>query len=108
MTEKRFIVIDDGFVKYIEDTTLIEDKHEGHINDAYELCRELNRLCEENQQLKKENHQLKQLIQAIISKEFEISSEDNDYDALTEFFKNEVSISQIEVDIDVEKEEREY
>ena len=59
MTEKRFIVIDDGFVKYIEDTTLIEDKHEGHINDAYELCRELNRLCEENQQLKEKNQQYK-------------------------------------------------
>lgn len=54
MTEKRFIVVDDGFFKYIEDTTLIEDKHEGHINDAYELCRELNRLYEENQQLKDE------------------------------------------------------
>ena len=66
MTEKRFIVVDDGFVKYIEDTTLIEDKHEGHINDAYELCRELNRLCEENQQykiltdeLKRQNKKLK-------------------------------------------------
>ena len=66
MTEKRFIVIDDGFIKYIEDTTLTEDKHEGHINDAYELCKELNRLCEENQQykiltdeLKKQNKKLK-------------------------------------------------
>ena len=65
MTEKRFIVVDDGFVKYIEDTTLIEDKHEGHINDAYELCRVLNRLCEENQQLKSKLEETLQIIEKL-------------------------------------------
>ena len=65
MTEKRFIVVDDGFVKYIEDTTLIEDKHEGHINDAYELCRVLNRLCEENQQLKSKLDETLQIIEKL-------------------------------------------
>lgn len=61
MTEKRFIVVDDGFIKYIEDTTLTEDKHEGHINDTYELCEELNRLYEENKELKEENKELHRL-----------------------------------------------
>ena len=55
--------------------------------------------------LNEENKKLKQLLQKIITKEFELSSDDNDYDPLSEFFNNEVSISQIEVDINVEKED---
>lgn len=54
MAEKKYIVIDDGFTKFIEDTTLFEDKHEGHLYDAYEMCRELNKLSEENEQLRSE------------------------------------------------------
>ena len=54
MSEKRFKVIDDDFSKWIVDTTLKEDKHEGAIYTAYDMCRKLNELYEENQQLKKE------------------------------------------------------
>ena len=103
MTEKRFTTDYNG-----DEHLLTHFLDNGKPLTKQEVIKLLNTFNEENQQLKKENHQLKQLIQAIISKEFEISSEDNDYDALTEFFKNEVNISQIEVDIDVEKEEREY
>ena len=110
MTEERFEIGESENQDTIFDNEGPDDYyHLGNdTRDVKALCKLLNELSEENQQLKKENHQLKHLIQAIISKEFEISSEDNDYDALTKFFKNEVSISQIEVDIDVEKEEREY
>lgn len=52
MSEKRFEVIDDGFSKWIVDTTLTEDKHEGAIYTAYDMCRKLNELFEENEQLK--------------------------------------------------------
>ncbi len=54
MNEKRFEVIDDGFSKWIVDTTLTEDKHEGAIYTAYDMCRKLNELYEENEQLKKQ------------------------------------------------------
>ena len=52
MNEKRFEVIDDEFSKWIVDTTLKEDKHEGAIYTAYDMCRKLNELYEENEQLK--------------------------------------------------------
>ena len=58
MTDKRFEVIDDGFSKWIVDTTLTEDKHEGTLYDAYDMCHKLNELYEENEQLKKEKAQL--------------------------------------------------
>lgn len=54
MSDKRFEVIDDGFSKWIVDTTLKEDRHEGSIYTAYEMCDKLNELCEENERLKKE------------------------------------------------------
>ena len=54
MSEKRFEVIDDGFSKWIVDTTLKEDKHEGAIYTAYDMCRKLNELFEENEQLRLE------------------------------------------------------
>ena len=41
MTEK-WKLIDNDFALYIEDTTQTEDKHEGNINDIYELCNKLN------------------------------------------------------------------
>ena len=52
MSEKRFSVIDDGFSKWIVDTTLKEDKHEGAIYTAYDMCHKLNELYEENERLK--------------------------------------------------------
>jgi len=52
MNEKRFEVIDNGFSMWIVDTTLKEDKHEGAIYTAYDMCRKLNELYEENEQLK--------------------------------------------------------
>lgn len=55
MNEKRFEVIDNGFSMWIVDTTLKEDKHEGAIYTAYDMCRKLNELYEENEQLKKRN-----------------------------------------------------
>lgn len=58
MSEKRFKVIDDGFSKWIVDTTLTEDKHEGAIYTAYDMCHKLNELYEENEQLKKTNEKL--------------------------------------------------
>lgn len=54
MSEKRFEVIDDGFSKWIVDTTLKEDRHEGAIYTAYDMCRKLNELYEENERLRKE------------------------------------------------------
>ena len=42
MTEKRYKVIDNGFFVQVQDTTLIEDKHEGSIDDIYQLCSKLN------------------------------------------------------------------
>ena len=58
MAEKRFDVIDDGFSKWIVDTTLKEDRHEGTLYTAYDMCHKLNELYEENMQLKKEKAQL--------------------------------------------------
>lgn len=58
MAEKRFDVIDDGFSKWIVDTTLKEDRHEGTLYTAYDMCHKLNELYEENIQLKKEKAQL--------------------------------------------------
>lgn len=52
MSEERFKVIDDNFSMWIVDTTLKEDKHEGAIYTAYDMCRKLNELYEENEQLK--------------------------------------------------------
>ena len=52
MSEKRFKVIDDDFSKWIVDTTLKEDKHEGAIYTVYDMCRKLNELYEENEQLR--------------------------------------------------------
>lgn len=54
--------------------------------------------------LNEENQKLKKVIQAIITKEFELSSDDNGYDPLSEFFNNEVPISQIDIEIDVENQ----
>lgn len=54
MSEKRFEVIDNSFSMWIVDTTLKEDRHEGNIYTAYEMCDKLNELCEENERLKKE------------------------------------------------------
>ena len=62
MNEKRFEVIDDGFSKWIVDTTLTEDKHEGAIYTAYDMCRKLNELYEENERLKKQIQIYEQLI----------------------------------------------
>lgn len=58
MSEKRFKVIDDDFSKWIIDTTLTEDKHEGAIYTAYDMCHKLNELYEENEQLKETNEKL--------------------------------------------------
>lgn len=55
MSDKRFQVIDDGFSKWIIDTTLKEDRHEGTLYTAYDMCCKLNELYEENEQLRKEN-----------------------------------------------------
>ena len=39
MSEERFKVIDNNFSMWIVDTTLKEDKHEGAIYTAYDMCR---------------------------------------------------------------------
>lgn len=65
MTEKKFDVIDDGFSRWIVDTTLTEDKHEGTLYDAYDMCHKLNELYEENEQLRKYNGQLKKRLEKI-------------------------------------------
>ncbi len=64
-TEKRFDVIDDGFSRWIVDTTLTEDKHEGTLYDAYDMCHKLNELYEENEQLRKYNRQLQERLEKI-------------------------------------------
>ena len=65
MTEKKFDVIDDGFSKWIIDTTLKEDRHEGTLYTAYDMCHKLNELYEENEQLRKHNKQLKERLEKI-------------------------------------------
>lgn len=52
--KKRFEVIDNDFSMWIVDTTLKEDRHEGNIYTAYEMCDKLNELCEENERLKQQ------------------------------------------------------
>lgn len=52
MSEKRYRVVDDDFSKWVVDTTLTEDRHEGTLYTAYDMCRELNRLNNENEQLR--------------------------------------------------------
>ena len=116
MSEKRFIQSADeqGYWR-------IKDTVTGETTQKYDdtACTWLNELNKENKSLdmtatnaikaldvlNEENQKLKQLLQKIITKEFELSSEDNGYDPLSEFFNNEVNISQIEVDINVEKED---
>lgn len=94
MTENRFIQSADeqGYWR-------IKDTVTGKTSQKYDdtACTWLNELNEENQKLKK-------VIQAIITKEFELSSDDNGYDPLSEFFNNEVSISQIDIEIYVENQ----
>lgn len=41
-TNERYTIVDNDFMLYIVDNTLTEDKHEGNINDIYELCTKLN------------------------------------------------------------------
>lgn len=53
MSEKRFEVIDNSFSMWIVDTTLKEDRHEGNIYTAYDMCHKLNEFCEENEKLRK-------------------------------------------------------
>ena len=65
MTEKKFDVIDDGFSKWIIDTTLKEDRHEGTLYTAYDMCHKLNELYEENEQLRKYNRQLQERLEKI-------------------------------------------
>ena len=62
MSEKRFKVIDNDFSMWIVDTTLKEDKHEGAIYTAYDMCDKLNELYEENEQLRKQMQNYEQLI----------------------------------------------
>lgn len=40
--KKQFKVIDNSFSMWIVDTTLKEDRHEGNIYTAYEMCDKLN------------------------------------------------------------------
>ena len=116
MTEHKFEVVDDYIVKYdgdyfdlhkpsnirslvtVANYVVTENERLKHqlAQQEMEYATDLNRLT-------KDNEKLKQVIQAIITKEFELSSDDNGYDPLSEFFNNEVPISQIEVEINVEK-----
>ena len=59
MKDGKYEVVDNGYVKYIRDATLTEDKHEGVITNLYQLCNLINTLIDENQQLKRENKKLK-------------------------------------------------
>ena len=63
MSDKRFQVIDDGFSKWIIDTTLKEDRHEGTLYTAYDMCCKLNELYEENEQLHYKLKQTKEYLQ---------------------------------------------
>ena len=59
MSEERFKVIDDNFSMWIVDTTLKEDKHEGAIYTAYDMCRKLNEQQATINKLNKRNEYLK-------------------------------------------------
>lgn len=56
---------DDDFSKWIVDTTLKEDRHDGTLYTAYDMCHKLNELYEENEQLRKYNGQLKERLEKI-------------------------------------------
>ena len=62
MTEKRFIVYDDGFSKHIEDTYYTEDKHEHNLYDIWEMCHKLNELSEKEEQLLSEIDDFQELL----------------------------------------------
>lgn len=64
MSEKRFKVIDNSFSMWIVDTTLKEDRHEGNIYTAYEMCNKLNELCEENEKMRQELQGMNDLLQS--------------------------------------------
>ena len=64
MSEERFKVIDNNFSMWIVDTTLKEDKHEGAIYSAYDMCRKLNELYEENEKLRQELQGMDELLQS--------------------------------------------
>ena len=64
MSEKRFKVIDNSFSMWIVDTTLKEDRHEGNIYTAYEMCDKLNELCEENEKMRQELQGMNELLQS--------------------------------------------
>lgn len=59
MKDGKYEVVDNGYVKYIREATLTEDKHEGAITNVFQLCNLINTLIDENQKLKAENKSLK-------------------------------------------------
>lgn len=66
MSEKRFKVIDNSFSMWIVDTTLKEDRHEGNIYTAYEMCDKLNEQQATIQSLKEDNDKLRELIKKYV------------------------------------------
>ena len=67
MNEKRFIVIDDNFSRWVVDTSLKEDKHEGTLYKVYDMCNKLNELVEENEHLRQVNNDFEKLFSETIS-----------------------------------------
>ena len=67
MNEKRFIVIDDNFSRWVVDTSLKEDKHEGTLYNVYDMCNKLNELVEENEHLRQVNNDFEKLFSETIS-----------------------------------------
>lgn len=60
LTKRYILKGSDDFFQHIEDTTLTEDKHEGTINDIYQVVNRLNEQEEQIQELELKNKQLKQ------------------------------------------------
>ena len=61
MTEKRFILDDDGIVTDMVDLSIYIDNED--------CCEKLNELSEENKELKKENQHIKNTIQTMLNNE---------------------------------------
>lgn len=87
MSEKRFEVIDDSFSKWIVDTTLKEDKHEGAIYTAYDMCRKLNELFEENEQLRQSIKELQRSREYWIQDNNRLTKKNNELIAKIDFLE---------------------
>ena len=89
--------------KILEDGEVLSELET--VGDMWNITVRLNELYNENEQLKEEIIKLKGIIKSIVIQEFKIPNEENDYDPLNEFLKEQIDLKQIDIEIDIEKED---